>query len=148
MSPKRRQSDWLDFEWVLVFFWDWPLAAFWKVMDGFRNLGRLLMHDKWVMLMVPVHALLHIPVSSVSGQAVLTMPVMVPLSDLLGVSRQATVLAYQTGAGLTEFWTPTNGALMAILLSLRCPFNKWLRFAWPMIVAMTVLGVAGILIVM
>lgn len=101
-----------------------------------------------VMLMVPVHALLHIPVSSVSGQAVLTMPVMVPLSDLLGVSRQATVLAYQTGAGLTEFWTPTNGALMAILLSLRCPFNKWLRFAWPMIVAMTVLGVAGILIVM
>lgn len=101
-----------------------------------------------VMLMVPVHALLHIPVSSVSGQAVLTMPVMVPLSDLLGVSRQATVLAYQTGAGLTEFWTPTNGALMAILLSVRCPFNQWLRFVWPMIVAMTVLGVVGILIVL
>jgi uncharacterized ion transporter superfamily protein YfcC len=99
-------------------------------------------------LMVPVHALLHVPVSSVSGQAVLTMPVMVPLSDLLGVSRQATVLAYQTGAGLTEFWTPTNGALMAILLSLKCPFDRWLRFAVPMVLVLTLLGIAGMMIVL
>ncbi len=97
-------------------------------------------------LMVPVQALLHVPVSSVSGQAVLTMPVLVPLSDLLGISRQATVLAYQTGAGLTEFWTPTNGALMAILLSLKCPFDRWLRFALPMVLALTALGIAGMLV--
>jgi len=99
-------------------------------------------------LMVPLHALLHIPVSSVSGQAVLTMPVLVPLSDLLGISRQATVLAYQTGAGLCEFWTPTNGALMAILLSLKCPFDRWLRFAVPMVLALTALGIAGMLVVL
>ena len=51
------------------------------------------------LLMVPLHALVHVVVPSVSGHAVLTMPVLVPLSDLLGISRQVTVLAYQTGAG-------------------------------------------------
>jgi uncharacterized ion transporter superfamily protein YfcC len=55
------------------------------------------------LMMIPFHALIHVVVSSVSGQAVLTMPVLVPLSDLVGVSRQVTVMAYQTGAGLTEF---------------------------------------------
>ena len=99
-------------------------------------------------LMVPVQALLHIPVSSVSGQAVLTMPVMIPLSDLLGISRQAAVLAYQAGAGLTEFWTPTNGTLMAILLSAKVPYDRWLRFAVPMVLALTALFVAGMLAVL
>ncbi len=98
------------------------------------------------LLMVPVQALLHIPVSSVSGQAVLTLPVMVPLADLLGISRQSTVLAYQTGAGLTEFWTPTNGALMAVLLAAGVPFGTWIRFALPMVLLMTVIGVAVVLI--
>jgi uncharacterized ion transporter superfamily protein YfcC len=81
------------------------------------------------LLMVPFHALIHVPVSSVSGQAVLTMPLLVPLSDLIGISRQTTVLAYQIGAGLTELLTPTNGALMAVLLAAGVPFDKWIRFA-------------------
>ncbi len=97
-------------------------------------------------LMVPVHAIVHLPVPSVSGQAVLTMPVMVPLADLLGFSRQAVVLAYQTGAGLTELWTPTNGALMAVLLAAGAPFGKWLRFAVPMAVVLTGVGVVGVLL--
>jgi len=80
-------------------------------------------------LMVPFHVLIHIVVSSVSGHAVLTMPVLVPLSDLVGISRQVTVLAYQTGAGLTELLTPTNGSLMAILLAAGVPFVRWFRFA-------------------
>lgn len=100
------------------------------------------------LMMVPVQALLHVPVSSVSGQAVLTMPVLVPLSDLLHISRQATVLAYQTGAGLTEFWTPTNGSLMAILLSAGCRYDRWLRFALPMVLVLTALGVVGVLVVL
>ena len=81
------------------------------------------------LLMIPFHAIVHIPVSSVSGHAVLTMPVLVPLSDLLGISRQVTVMAYQTGAGLTELLTPTNGALMAILLAAGVSFERWFRFA-------------------
>jgi len=97
-------------------------------------------------LMVPVQGLIHVPVPSVSGQAALTLPVMVPLADLLGFSRQAVVLAYQTGAGLAEFLTPTNGALMAILLAAGAPFGKWLRFALPIVLILAAVGTAGILI--
>ena len=71
-------------------------------------------------LMVPIQALIHIPVSSVSGQAVLTMPIMAPVADLLGLSRDAAVIAYQTGAGLADMLTPTNGTLLAILFAASC----------------------------
>ncbi|MBI1722666.1 MAG: YfcC family protein, partial [Gemmatimonadetes bacterium] len=81
--------------------------------------------------MMAVQALVHVPVPSVSGQAVLTMPVLVPLSDVIGLSRQVTVLAYQYGAGLCELLTPTNGALMAILAAAGVPYGEWLRFAVP-----------------
>ncbi len=80
-------------------------------------------------LMVPVQALIHIPVSSVSGQAALTIPIFAQLGDLVGLSRQVVVLAYQAGAGLMEMLTPTNGALMAVLLVANVPFQRWLRFA-------------------
>jgi uncharacterized ion transporter superfamily protein YfcC len=80
-------------------------------------------------MMIPVHALIHIPVSSVSGQAALTMPIFVPLGDLVGLPRQAVVFAYQTGAGLMELLTPTNGALMAILLAADVSLAQWIRFA-------------------
>jgi uncharacterized ion transporter superfamily protein YfcC len=98
------------------------------------------------LLMVPVHALIHVFVPSVSGQAVLTMPVLVPLSDLLGISRQVTVLAYQTGAGLTELITPTNGALMAILLAAGVPFGRWARFAIGGVGLAAVVGVVGMVV--
>jgi uncharacterized ion transporter superfamily protein YfcC len=78
--------------------------------------------------MVPVQALVHVAVR-VSGQAVLTMPLMVPLADLLGFSRQVPVLAYQVGGGLMELFSPTNGAIMAILLAQSVPYERWLRFA-------------------
>jgi uncharacterized ion transporter superfamily protein YfcC len=96
------------------------------------------------LLMVPVHALLHVPVVSVSGQAVLTMPVMAPLADLVGVSRDAAVIAYQTGAGLMDMLTPTNGALLAMLLRAEVPYGRWLRFAVPGALLVSVVGLAGI----
>ncbi len=96
--------------------------------------------------MVPVHALIHVPVPSVSGQAVLTMPILIPLSDLLGLSRQVTILAYQMGAGLCELLTPTNGALMAVLATAGVPYDRWLRFAVPLWALLTGLGVVAILI--
>ena len=94
--------------------------------------------------MVPVQALIHIPVSSVSGQAVLTMPVLVPLSDLLGLSRQVTILAYQYGAGLADLLTPTNGALMAILAASGVRYDRWLRFAAPAYGALVGLGLISV----
>lgn len=100
------------------------------------------------LLMVPFHSVLHIPVPSVSGHAALTMPVLVPLSDLLGLSRQVTVLAYQTGAGLMEMLTPTNGVLMAVLLAAKVPYQKWMRFAVGGWALLTLVGMGGILIAM
>jgi uncharacterized ion transporter superfamily protein YfcC len=99
------------------------------------------------LLMIPFHAAVHVAVPSTSGQAVLTMPLLVPLSDLLGLSRQVTVLAYQTGAGLTELLTPTNGALMAVLLAAGVPFGRWLRFALIGGGLALLVGIAGILAV-
>jgi len=99
-------------------------------------------------LMIPFHAVLHVPVPSVSGHAALTMPVLVPLSDLLGLSRQVTVLAYQTGAGLMELLAPTNGVLMAVLLAARVPYQRWVRFAVGGWLLLTLVGVLGIFVAM
>lgn len=99
------------------------------------------------LLMIPAQALIHVAVPSVSGQAVLTMPLFVPAADVLGLSRQIPVLAYQTGAGLMELATPTNGALMAILLAAGVPFTRWIRFAIGGLVLLVAVGVAGIALV-
>lgn len=98
------------------------------------------------LLMVPVHAVLHMAVPSVSGQAVLTMPIMAPLSDLLGVSRDAAVIAYQTGAGLSDMLVPTNGAVLAVLLSAGVPYGRWLRFALPGALLVGAVGAIGIML--
>jgi uncharacterized ion transporter superfamily protein YfcC len=100
------------------------------------------------LLMIPFHSIVHVAVPSVSGQAVLTMPILVPLSDLLGISRQATVLAYQTGAGLTELLTPTNGGLMAVLLAAGVPFGRWIKFAAVGVLLALAVGVVGIIVVL
>ncbi|MFQ5537628.1 MAG: YfcC family protein [Gemmatimonadota bacterium] len=94
--------------------------------------------------MVFAQAAIHVPVPSVSGQAVLTMPVLVPLSDLLGISRQVTVLAYQFGAGLCDLITPTNGALLAILAAAGVRFEDWIRFTLPLYAALVGLGIVAI----
>ena len=99
------------------------------------------------LLMIPFHVVVHVVVSSVSGHAVLTMPVLVPLSDLLGISRQVTVMAYQTGAGLTELLTPTNGALMAILLTAGVSYQRWIRFALGGALLAALVGIAGMMVI-
>jgi uncharacterized ion transporter superfamily protein YfcC len=96
-----------------------------------------------VALMIPFQALVHIPVPSVSGQAVLTMPVFAPVADLLGFSREAVVLAYQTGAGLMQMVTPTNGGLMAVLLAAGVPLQRWLRFAAVGLAVLALMGLAA-----
>jgi len=94
--------------------------------------------------MMAFHALVHLPVPSTSGQAVLTLPLLVPLSDLIGLSRQVTVLAYQYGAGLCELVTPTNGALMAMIAASGVRYEEWLRFVVPIVGALVVLAALAI----
>jgi uncharacterized ion transporter superfamily protein YfcC len=94
--------------------------------------------------MLVAQAAIHVPVPSVSGQAVLTMPLLVPLSDLLDLSRQVTVLAYQYGAGLCDLVTPTNGAMMAVLAASGVRYEQWLRFVVPLYLALMALGALAI----
>ena len=96
--------------------------------------------------MVAAQAAIHVPVPSVSGQAVLTMPVLIPLSDLLGLSRQVVVLAYQYGAGLCDIITPTNGALLAMLAAAGVRYEDWIKFAVPLYLALVALGAVSIAI--
>lgn len=75
-------------------------------------------------------ALIHIPVPSTSGQAVLTIPLAAPLIDLLGISRQVAVLAYQHPAGLMDLITPTNGGMMAIIAAGGLSYKDWISYIW------------------
>jgi len=94
--------------------------------------------------MMLVQGVIHLPVPSTSSQAVLTLPLLVPLSDLIGLSRQVTVLAYQYGAGLCEILTPTNGALMAMLAAAGVSYEEWLRLALPLVVLLAALALLAI----
>jgi uncharacterized ion transporter superfamily protein YfcC len=96
--------------------------------------------------MIVAQAAIHVPIPSVSGQAVMTMPILVPLSDLLGISRQVTILAYQYGAGLCDLVTPTNGALLAILASAGVRYEEWMKFTFPLYLALVGLGAVAIAI--
>lgn len=80
--------------------------------------------------MMIAQAILHIPVPSTSGQAVLTMPLLTPIADLIGMSRQVVVLAYQYGAGIMDMVTPSNGGLMAILAAAGISYKDWIKYAW------------------
>jgi uncharacterized ion transporter superfamily protein YfcC len=96
--------------------------------------------------MMVVQTAIHVAVPSTSGQAVLTLPVMAPLADLIHLSRQTTVLAYQYGAGLCELLTPTNGALMAVLAATGVRYDQWIRSAGVLLAILFALGAAAIVL--
>ena len=79
-------------------------------------------------------------VPSGSGQAALTMPIMAPLSDLVGVSRQTAVLAFQLGDGFTNLIVPTSAVLMGILTLGGIPWEKWARWILPLQLILLVVG--------
>ncbi len=78
--------------------------------------------------MMVSQSILHFPVSSYSGQALMTIPILSPLADLIGLTRQVVVLAYQYGAVMMDVMIPTNGALMAILAVAGISYNNWFKF--------------------
>jgi uncharacterized ion transporter superfamily protein YfcC len=75
-----------------------------------------------------------------SAKAALTMPIMSQFSDLIGVSRQATVMAFQFGDGFTNMITPTSGVLMGVLGIARIPYDKWLKWVGPFMLILIILG--------
>ena len=95
--------------------------------------------------MMFAQTLLHLPVPSVSGQAALTMPLLAPLADLLQMSRQIMILAYQYGAGISDLFVPTNGGLLAVLVAAKISYNEWIRDMYKPMLIVYLIGVAGIL---
>jgi len=91
-----------------------------------------------------MQTLLAVPVPSSSGRVTLTLPILVPLSDLLGLSRQATVTATQYGPGIVGQFLPTDGALMAVLAVAGVRFERWLKFCLPVCAVLFVYGLAAV----
>lgn len=84
--------------------------------------------------------LLNVVMPSGSAKAALTMPIMAQFADLIDVSRQTTVLAFQFGDGFTNMLTPTSGVLIGVLGMARIPYGTWLKWVWKFIVALILLG--------
>lgn len=85
-------------------------------------------------------------IPSGSGQAAVTMPLMTPLADVLGLTRQTAVLAFQFGDGLSNMVIPTSGVLMAMLVLARVPYGTWLRFVGPLFLQLLALAAVFLLV--
>jgi uncharacterized ion transporter superfamily protein YfcC len=83
-------------------------------------------------VMFLVQSTLNFFVPSGSGQAALTMPIMAPLGDLVGVSRQTAVLAFQFGDGFTNMIIPTSAITMGVLSLAEIPWEKWAKWILPL----------------
>lgn len=96
--------------------------------------------------MLAAQSLFNFLVPSGSGQAVITMPIMAPLSDILGVTRQTAVLAFQLGDGPSNIFYPTSGYFMAALALAGVPWTKWVRFVWPLLLMWLAVGAVALVI--
>ena len=90
--------------------------------------------------MYGIQAVINFLIPSASAKAAITIPIMAPFADMVGVSRQAMVLAFQFGDGFTNMLTPTSGVLMAALAMARIPYEKWLKWAWKGTLALLLIG--------
>ena len=93
-----------------------------------------------------VQNFLNFLVPSGSGQAAVSMPILAPLGDILGITRQTNVLAYQLGNGLTNVFVPTQGYFMAALGILGIPWSKWVRWLLPLLAIWIAIGAVAVLI--
>jgi len=93
-----------------------------------------------------IQSVLNFFIPSGSGQAYVTMPLMAPIADLTGVSRQIAVLAYQFGDGFTNMLVPTNAVLMGILGIAGIPYDRWFRFIIPLMIKLWILGAIALMV--
>lgn len=104
--------------------------------QGMEGLGQIAT----VGMMYVIQTLINLVIPSGSAKAALTMPIMAPFSELIGLSKQATVMAFQFGDGFTNLITPTSGVLIAVLGVSRIPYDKWFQWAWKFILTLVILG--------
>lgn len=91
--------------------------------------------------MYVIQIIINFIIPSGSGQAAATMPIMVPLADAVGITRQTAVMAYQLGAGFMDSIMLTSGVLMAQLSISKIPYNKWVRYLGPLMIIWLLTGV-------
>ncbi|MFP4208836.1 MAG: YfcC family protein [Wenzhouxiangella sp.] len=96
--------------------------------------------------MLFIQSLLNLFIPSGSGQAFVTMPLMAPIGDLVGVSRQVAVLAFQFGDGFMNMIVPTNPVLMSIIGLAGIPYERWFRFIFPLILKLLALSAAALVV--
>ncbi len=106
------------------------------VSSGMADWGRFTS----VSMMYVIQTFINLFMPSGSAKAALTMPIMSQFSDLIQVSRQATVMAFQFGDGFTNMITPTSGVLMGVLGISRIPYSKWVKWVFPLILILFILG--------
>lgn len=107
-----------------------------KLSGSISGMGKMAS----VSMMYIVQNLINLVMPSGSAKAALTMPMMSQFSDLIGVSRQATVIAFQLGDGFTNMITPTSGVLLGVLSVARIPYDKWFKWILPLMIILIVLG--------
>ena len=90
--------------------------------------------------MYGIQALINFIIPSATAKAAITIPIMAPFADMVGVSRQAMVLAFQFGDGFTNMVTPTSGVLVAALAMARIPYAKWVKWVWKGVAVLLFLG--------
>ncbi len=107
-----------------------------SLSQGMQDVGEVTS----IGIMYIIQNIINILIPSGSAKAAITMPIMAPFSDLIGLSRQATVMAFQFGDGFTNMITPTSGVLMGVLGVAKIPYNKWVKWVAPLIIIMLILG--------
>lgn len=107
-----------------------------SMAQGMTDLGNVAT----VGVMYIIQTLINLVIPSGSAKAALTMPIMAPFSDIIGLSKQATVMAFQFGDGFTNMITPTSGILIAVLGIARIPYDKWFKWVWKFMLMLILLG--------
>ncbi len=107
-----------------------------RLSESISGMGKMAS----VSMMYIVQNLINLVMPSGSAKAALTMPMMSQFSDLIGVSRQATVVAFQFGDGFTNIITPTSGVLLGVLSVAKIPYEKWFRWVLPLILLLFIIG--------
>lgn len=115
-----------------------------KILDtivyGIVNIVNVMPGSIKVVGMFICQSLINCVIVSGTGQAAVTMPLMVPVSDLVGISRQTAVLAFQLGDGFSNSVLPMSSSLMGYLAVSKIPYSKWLKFMMPLFLIWTALG--------
>ena len=79
-------------------------------------------------------------ITSGSGQAAATMPIMLPVADIIGITKQTTVLAFNFGDGLSNYILPTSSALMGFIAMVGISYSNWMKFMWKLFLIWIVVG--------